>query len=49
VVREETNWKLEAGSWKPEAGSYTRGAGAAGISSGLRLRKRALAAVTSTP
>ena len=38
---ETGNWKLETGSWKLEAQIVVRGAGAAGISSGRRRRRRA--------
>ncbi len=42
------NWKLVTGNWQLIY-SVVLGAGAAGISSGRRRRKRAYAAVTSTP
>jgi hypothetical protein len=56
VYSATSSWKrgagseeLEAGSGKLEAQSVVLGVGAAGISSGRRRRRRAYAAVTSTP
>jgi hypothetical protein len=43
------NRKLETGNWKLALQIVVRGVGAAGISSGRLRRKRAYAAVTSTP